>query len=180
MRRLFAILLLSTFLIHSYGFYGIYWFLQLKLNSEWASKLGGENEEQIKYFQSAFPISLPYQPDQDSFQNTSGTFEMYGVYYRIIKQRYAKDTLYVVYTPDLTKGQLEKTLQSYLRAINGFATSGLELFSSLKTMIRDFIPTAKYNILPHIVDMVKTQFANNGLAYYIAYLIVPTPPPKNL
>ena len=61
------------------------------------------------------PISIPYLQDQTEFERQDGTFNYQGEYYRIIKQKYASDTLTIVCFKDNESKAIQSALTDYVK-----------------------------------------------------------------
>jgi hypothetical protein len=99
------------------GYYFIFFSSQHRLENVWLTKIYQENQEFKNQRILEIPISLPYFADQEDFQETNTSFEQDGHFYRAIKQRYQKDTLQIIYVPDVAKNQLNKSITSWVKSI---------------------------------------------------------------
>lgn len=178
MRKKSAIILLFVFLLYHLGYYGIYLTTRYQLDNVWQDKIVNEqvNDEQLLI--ASVPLSIPYQPDQNRFHPASGTFEIDGKFYRIVKQRYAKDTLHIMYVNDTTLEDLNRSLEDWLASITQKPTSEKSTHQLWKSVSKDFLLlTTTYNTEPVVVG--ETVPVGNYLQlYYSISASVPSPPPK--
>ena len=62
------------------------------------------------------PITMPYGAEySDDYERVDGEFEYNGEFYRLIKQKYAFDTLYVVCTKDVEHKRLHQAMNNYIK-----------------------------------------------------------------
>ncbi|HZY81165.1 MAG TPA: hypothetical protein VFE50_16690 [Cyclobacteriaceae bacterium] len=64
------------------------------------------------------PVSVPYMPDQHGFEKVKGKFEHNGELYRLIRQKYAKDTLTVVCIRDNEFKKINQVLSEYAQSFS--------------------------------------------------------------
>lgn len=125
------------------------------------------------------PISVPYMADQDEFQITNTTFEKNGQNYRAVKQRYANDTLRIIYVPDTAKNKLDNVVKKWITSVVSDEIPAENSNSLLyKIFIKDY---TKPNL-----DVVIAPFLNQE-KNYIGFIFSPynelfmsnnTPPPE--
>lgn len=77
-------------------------------------------------------------PDQEYFQEANTTFEKDGRMYRIVKQRYHKDTLQIIYVPDQGKQNLKQLIKAWVTAQSGEDTSS-DGIAQLKPIFKPYI-----------------------------------------
>lgn len=178
MRTISAIILLFVFLLYHLGYYGIYLSTRYQLDNAWEDKIVNEQVAAEQLFVASVPLSIPYQPDQNRFHPASGTFEINGKFYRIVKQRYAKDTLHIVYVNDTTLEDLNQSLEDWLASITQKPTSEKGGHQLWKSVSKDFLLlTVMYNAEP-IVEDDAIPFGNYLQFYYNISAPVPSPPPE--
>lgn len=117
MNRLIAISLLLIFMLHYLGYYFFYVATKYHINKEWESKIENRvlSEQDFNYL--ALPISLPYQPSQELYQPANESLEFDGKFYRLVKKRYANDTLHIIYVDDFKTQHLKKSFKEWINVI---------------------------------------------------------------
>lgn len=87
------------------------------------------------------PVAIPYMPDQTDFSRASGNFEHEGQLYRIVKQRYAQDTLTVICVRDVEHEKIDTMLADYVKTFTDNATDKSTGSSSKIsiTFIKDYL-----------------------------------------
>ncbi|HLF35474.1 MAG TPA: hypothetical protein VI583_14610 [Cyclobacteriaceae bacterium] len=124
MKTLFASGLLSIFLLYQAGYYVFYLSLERRQGDYWKDKVEQNHLEGDILIGRSIPISFPYQPDQEEFQPVLETFESEGKVYRVLKQRYARDTLHILYIDDHQGKQMKNSLRHWLISISHSPSAG--------------------------------------------------------
>lgn len=65
------------------------------------------------------PFSMPYGTDSPEFERVDGVIEYQGEFYRMVKQRYARDTVYIVCVRDHQKKRIRQAMSQYVKALAG-------------------------------------------------------------
>lgn len=125
------------------------------------------------------PISVPYMADQDEFQTTNTTFEKDGQNYRAVKQRYANDTLQIIYVPDTAKNKLDNVVKKWITSLVSDEIPAENTNSLLsKIFIKDYTkPNLDFVIAP-LLNQEKNYIGFIFLPYNELFLSNNTPPPE--
>lgn len=86
------------------------------------------------------PVSIPYMPDQLNFERVNGKFEHEGELYRIVKQRYAKDTLTVVCVKDTEHKKIDMVLTDYVKTFTDKTDESKSATKSTISFLKDYLP----------------------------------------
>ncbi len=112
----------------------MYWGLQSRAKKDLLHRLDAETYSSQDLIVFAVPMSLPYPLQQEGYERVDGEFEYQGEYYRLVKQRLDKDTLFMVCIKDQSKKKLVKVLNEYSNYANNLpvgADRTLDMFSKL-------------------------------------------------
>lgn len=178
MNRLTAILLLSLFAFHQLGYYFFYAATKYKINQEWEEKIEKQllKEQDMNYM--ALPISYPYQQDQAMYQPTNESLEFGDEFYRVIKKRYANDTLHIIYVDDVRSEHLKQSFKDWVNTI--YQEKNPE--SQRQIMLSGFDKNYFKNevlIAFSAPEPAKIQFKDHyALNYYYQYSATLEHPPK--
>ncbi|MFN3802065.1 hypothetical protein [Belliella pelovolcani] len=115
MKKIIAISLLCVFALYHFGYYVFYYSFNLQIESLWTERVFEENNE-VEYMME-IPLAVPYMSDQQEFQVINTSFEKNGQNYRAIKQRYANDTLQVIYVADTSKTRLNEAVKKWVASL---------------------------------------------------------------
>lgn len=117
LKNTLVFLLLVCLFAYHFGYHTAYFAVRMQVERDWVEKIYGDGAAQLpaQVRLLEIPITVAYMPDQTDFEETNALFEKDGQSYRIIKQRYYKDTLQVVYVPDTGRQKLKHVLAAWLK-----------------------------------------------------------------
>ena len=139
-KRLFSIVMLIIFLLNVFGYYGIFVGLQFRNDLEankWLdeSKYSGADEVTLR-----IPISIPYLTDSKDFERVEGDFVHQGEVYRLLKQKYAGDTLTIVCVRDADAKKINQDLADYVKTFSDKPVNAKQQGAkSLMTFSKDYV-----------------------------------------
>jgi len=124
MKRPIALTLTFLILFNTMGFYGVLVALRYQNEQSLLSDLdaGVYNVNQEKLIK--LPVHLPYSVDQFDFERVDGEFHHEGMHYRLVKQKLANDTLYVVCIADQGTKKIDQALTEYVKTFADGKTPG--------------------------------------------------------
>ncbi|UZR97020.1 hypothetical protein [Chondrinema litorale] len=182
MRKIFSIVFLCSFLFYQMGHFAVSWLMEGYSDVVWTYKIEKNLIEKKEFIEYAIPFSTPYQLDRPDFYQTNTEIEIDNEYYRIIKQRYARDTLFVVFVKDTIKNKVDESVkewQTFTAESNSSSQKGKEFIRFLISP-KPFLP----------VDFIKIELNAAILAdgknkgFLINHfsgltLEIPVPPPES-
>jgi hypothetical protein len=178
MRRLIAIMLLFVLLFYHAGYYGFYINALYQLESSWNLKIEkGDLPENLLQTKSIF-ISFPYQPDQPDYLPVSEKLELEGRYYRVVKQRYAQDTLHIVYINDIEREQLKLSFNDWIQTITQKPVSKEGKQIILTNLTKNYLPIHFGCSFNSLFSDNPIHFKNYYFSFKSPFLKIPTPPPQ--
>ncbi len=163
-------------LFNALGFYGLLQGLRYKSTRNLVQRLDNHQYAEEETFTIKVPISIPYQSDSEMFQRVDGEIEHNGEFYRLVKQKFQRDTLFIVCIKDHESSRIKQALADYVKSFTDKPVkhTGKQFIS----FIKDFLPT-----------YIKISNGSEGWNYSIAIqsytvyfynrtLSVVTPPPQ--
>lgn len=102
-----------------------------------AGDYGNSEEVTIK-----LPISVPYMPDNADFVRVDGKFQHGGEVYRMVKQKYERDTLTVICVKDNEGKKIQNALTSYLKTFTEKPADHPSSAKLIGSFSKDFIHTS--------------------------------------
>ena len=163
--------------MYHFGYYGFYYTFSFQLESLWTEKIFDTDEVAEEIME--IPISVPYMADQDEFQTTNTTFEKDGQNYRAVKQRYANDTLQVIYVPDTAKNKLDSVVKKWIASLVSDeipSENGNSILS--KIFIKDYTKPNEEFVVPLVLEEEGKYIGFIFSTYNDLYLSNHTPPPE--
>ena len=136
-KKIIAISLLCVFALYHFGYHVFYYSFNLQIESLWTERVFEEDNE-VEYMME-IPLAVPYMSDQQEFQVINTSFEKNGQNYRAIKQRYANDTLQVIYVADTSKTRLNEAVKKWVASLVSDEIPGESNNSqNIKIFIKDY------------------------------------------
>ena len=165
------------FLLYNAGYYIFYLTVDSQYEDSWKNKVEYNKLDPSILQTKSIPITFAYQADQEEFQPVLEVFEMEGKVYRILQQRYAKDTLHIVYIDDHATRQMKNSLRDWVNTLTQKPTS-----SKNQTVWEGF----EKNYMPYHLDfslisksrIEKVYRAFSNPEFIPPFIETITPPPK--
>ncbi|MEO5601991.1 MAG: hypothetical protein ABIR06_13810 [Cyclobacteriaceae bacterium] len=115
MKLTIAIVLITLLLFNVLGFYGLFEGLKYQNRRVLINRLDTGGYDADETITLSIPMVIPYSVDQLGFERVNGEFEHQGEFYRLVKQRFAKDTLFVVCVKDPNNKKIHQALKDYVK-----------------------------------------------------------------
>lgn len=115
MKRLFSLVLIVILLLNTMGYYAVFIGMQYQLDLAAIEKLDANHYDVSQSVMIKLPISVPYMSDSEDFERVDGIIEHQGEHYRLVKQRYAKDTLTIVCIRDTERKKINDDISDYVK-----------------------------------------------------------------
>ncbi|WP_143962464.1 hypothetical protein [Litoribacter populi] len=177
MRKFASIALLLFFSFYQFGYYYFYLSLTHTIEEQWSQLVYSEDFAPSALLMEV-PISIPYMTNQEEFSETNLTFSKDGKRFRAIKQRYANDTLQLIYTPDTAQNMLDTVVKNWVSSISGEQLPNSPLKNFAYTFHKDFTFPVLQG-LQFILFHSKTGYPHEAVNMLILHASsVPSPPPE--
>ena len=153
--------------------------LRYQSNREIKEKLDSEAYVTNETLSIKIPYTLPYQIDWKEYERVDGEFDHNGEFYKLVKHKLERDTLYVVYIKDHRETDLFKSLVDFVQASADNPVSQ-KTIALIKTLVKDYIPTS--NTL-HVASMgwcKANRFSTGEYQVILTASTVFSPPPEIL
>ena len=121
------------------GYYGVFLGLHLKNDIAMSKALDADIYDLSNAITLKVPVSIPYMPDQPDFDRVDGQFEHDGELYRMVKQRYAKDTLTVICVKDIRHKNINLALSDYVKTLTDKGTDSKPSSKTTVSFIKDYL-----------------------------------------
>jgi len=177
LKRTIAILLVALLLFNALGFYGLLAGLRYKSTLDLVQRLDKQQYSQAETFTIAVPIAIPYQQSSE-YSRVDGEIEHNGEFYRLVKQKFENDTLFIVCIKDHESKRIKQALADYVKTFTDKPIDAKHTSSGGITFIKDFLPTS-----------INISHASQGWNYSVEQVspfcyfydrssVVFTPPPR--
>lgn len=88
------------------------------------------------------PMAIPYHTDANQFERVDGEIEYKGEYYRLVKQKLEKDTLYIVCIKDQDSKRINQALADYVKTFTDKPSNAKQSAKHLTSLIKEFLPSS--------------------------------------
>lgn len=88
------------------------------------------------------PITIPYATSSTEFTRVDGEFEHEGEVYRMVKQRYLNDVLYIVCVKDVKSKEIKQALNDYVKTFSDTPSGEKGSTKTIQNFIKDYIATS--------------------------------------
>jgi hypothetical protein len=106
------------------GYYFIFWGLEVKNDVRMSLALDEDDYDESAAVTIRVPIALPYQYDNPHFVRAEGKFVHHGESYRLIKQKYERDTLTVLCIRDEQDNKIQHALSDFVSTFTDSPANG--------------------------------------------------------
>ncbi len=170
--------MLGLFLLNVLGYYGLFMGLELANQREMQSLFDDHNFVPEQEITIKVPITIPYATDSREFTRVDGEFEHEGEVYRMVKQRYISDTLYIVCVKDNTSKEIKQALADYVKSFTDKPSSEKGNTKNVQSFIKDYISCS--TVLQSIENGWHNVLNYPGHTSVFESLVIQlnTPPPK--
>jgi hypothetical protein len=138
MKKFTSYVLVLLLLLNVMGYYGVFIGLKYSQTAEINQRLDNAAYDESQTITIKVPLSIAYYSDTE-YERVTGEIEHNGEVYRLVKQKYEKDTLYIVCIKDLESKRIKQALADYVK--NFTEHSSDNAVKSVPSFIKDFINT---------------------------------------
>lgn len=109
--RVFAVLLVFIHLLNVIGCYFVFKSLETRHTVEVTERLDEDSYAGSEAITLRIPFSLPYtNSNQKNYERVDGKFKHEGEVYRFVKQKFYRDTLFIVCVKDAKAAELDDSI----------------------------------------------------------------------
>ena len=161
------------------GIVGLFMGLQYKSGLDMAKRLDHQQYSEEETVTLKVPLALPYHVDSENFERVDGEIEHGGEFYRLVKQKLEKDTLYIVCIKDQNSQLIKQALTDYVKTFTDKPVDGKQNSKFAVGFIKDFLPTS-IEITPcsHGWNYALAVVGVNGTFSNSRAIAVTSPPPQ--
>jgi hypothetical protein len=175
-KRLVAIVILNIFLLNVLGYYGVLLGLKIKAGDDLAKRLDSDMYDLGATVTFQIPLAMPYGTDSKNYERVDGEFQKDGIVYRMVKQRYYQDVLYIVCVRDEKTTRINSALEDYVQSFAGQDDDNSQQHTSAPSLIKDYVD-CHVALTPSVVgwekEMTRASFARTFIDSYFASIVHP-------
>src|SRR5688572_31452116 len=139
MKRIVAILLILLLMLNVVGYYGFFEGLKYHNSLQVNQRLDDNLYDESEAITLKLPLSIPYYGNTD-FERVNGEIEHNGEFYRLIKQKFKNDTLYIVCIKDLGSKRINNALRQYVKTFSEQTDD--DSSQVIPSFIKDYVSTS--------------------------------------
>lgn len=139
MKRTVAILLILLLMLNVVGYYGFFAGLKYHNALQANQRLDNDLYDESDAITLKVPLSIPYYGNTD-FERVNGEIEHNGEFYRLIKQKFSNDTLYIVCIKDLDSKRIHGALVQYVKTFSDQTDD--DNTQTIPSFIKDYVSTS--------------------------------------
>jgi hypothetical protein len=139
MKRLVSLILIFLILFNAIGFYGVLVAFRYKNERSLLSHLDADRYDVAETKLIKLPLNLPYAVEPFDFERVDGQFQHQGSHYRLVKQKLANDTLYVICIEDRESKKFDQALTEYVKSFADQKPSGQPVGKTSMNFGKDYL-----------------------------------------
>lgn len=136
MKKVAAHLLILLLLLNVMGYYGVFIGLKYSHNVRLNAQLDNLQYDHSETVTLKVPITIPYYGNTN-FERVTGEIEHEGEFYKLVKQKYESDTLYIVCIKDEHSQRIKQALSDYVKNFSEHSADGM--LKTAPSFIKDFV-----------------------------------------
>jgi hypothetical protein len=177
LKKLFSIALLSVFLFNVGGYYLVFYGLRCQAGMEMKQRLETEAYSNDETVTLTIPLAVPYYADNVDYEPVTGSFEKNGEFFKLVKQKFERDTLYVVCIKDHEEKRLFMAMTDLVKLFNHLPSSSQQTLKLLGSFIKDFTTDSTVGHQPNLGWIRAFEFPCQQFELLSSDFPVISPPP---
>ena len=117
----------------------MYWSFLYQAKVEMNQRLDEENYSDDETVTFKIPLVVPYQVEGAAYERTNGEFEYNGEFFKLVKQKLERDTLFVVCIKDHKEKKLFNAMIDFVKLSVDLPASSQQTLKLLGSFIKDFV-----------------------------------------
>lgn len=157
MKRLFCIVLVLLHLVNLVGGYWLFYAVERQTELRLAQDFDIDNYAGSQAILIKLPLSQPVSGNEN-YERVDGAFEYEGTVYRLVKQKFYKDTAYIVCYKHEKSIVLKKALKDYVETFTDNAPEKKSESKSVVVFIKDYLHHGR---MPFVAQRIGLNVAGN-------------------
>ena len=143
MKQLVSLTLVALLMLNVLGYYALFVGLQYRNDRVMTRMFDAGAYKESDLISIKLPLAVPYLSDNKGFERVDGKFWHEGEVYRLVKRKYAQDTLTVVCVKDHESVRIQDALSDFVKTfadtpVQNKANATL-VFSMSKDYLQEFL-----------------------------------------
>ncbi len=180
MKKPLSIVLSLVFLFNVIGYYAVYWGILYQARIEMTRHLDAGNYSENETVTLKIPLTVPYYADGKDYERVHGSFEHEGEFFKLVKQKFERDTLYVVCIRDNKEKRLFNAMIDFVKVSNDLPASSQQTLKLLGSFTRDYFTASHIRTLEHQGWSQTFTFIARRFNLLVLDFPVFSPPPESV
>lgn len=169
---------MCVFLFQVGGYYLVFWAMEHRHNTELLQRLDADDYSSNEAIVISVPLHLPYPVSSDGFQRVNGDLEKNGQSYKLVKQKWQNDTLFIVLIKDKVNTRLSAIFDDITKFSHNLPVSNKKALNFLTKLYKDFKSTEFRMLYKSRMMYERTYFAEASPKLLSTAHVADTPPPE--
>jgi hypothetical protein len=176
MKKVISYLLAVLLLLNVMGYYGLFLGLKYHNTRSITQRLDQDHYHTSETITIRVPVAIPYLLNTD-YQRVDGEIEHNGEFFRLVKQKFSSDTLYIVCIRDTRSKHIKQALEEYVKTFSDHPVNPKST-TEIPGFIKDYLP-ADFSLATGATgwNYSLRYHVNEDLTHLLS-LPVSSPPPE--
>jgi hypothetical protein len=130
---------IALLLMNVMGYYGVFLGLSSRHDSLMVQRLDINNFSADQIVTISIPLSLPYAVEGGEYHRVDGKIEHLGVVYRLLKQKFANDTLSIQCIRDTDAERINHAMSAYVKTFSDAPVQSHPSGKVVINILKDFL-----------------------------------------
>jgi hypothetical protein len=176
MKKIISYLLAALLLLNVMGYYGLILGVKYQHIQSITQRLDQDRYRSDETVTIKVPVAIPYLLDTE-YERVDGEIEYNGEFFRLVKQKFANDTLHIVCIKDNRSKHMKQALAEYVKTFSDQPVNSKSA-TTLPSPIKDYIPN-DFSLATAALGWSRSfRFYTNDDFNYHHSLSVLSPPPQ--
>ena len=141
LKKIISIFLVFLLLFNALGFFGLLEGLLYKSKLDLVQRLDNQQYSEDETIMIKVPLALPYHLDSHEYERVDGEIEYNSEFYRLVKQKLERDTLFIVCIKDQESKRIKQALTDYVKTFTDKPVDAKHHGKIFTGFIKDFLPS---------------------------------------
>lgn len=133
--------LVFLLILNVFGYYLFFVALQYRNEIAMTRQLDADSYNENEAITIRLPLTVPYLGDEKTFRRAEGKFWHEGQFYRMVKQKYARDTLTVICVRDEEKVRIHEAISEFVKTFTDTPIQSQASSKFVQFMVKDYLHT---------------------------------------
>jgi len=176
LKRLIPITFVTLVLLNTIGYYLVFVGMEYQNDVLVTKQLDAFEYQKSEALTIKIPLAVPYLDDDSEFIRVEGKYVYQGESYRMVKQKYARDTLFIVCVKDQQDKLIHNAITDYVKGFTDKPSDSQSNGKGILLLNKDYIQHVlelNTSTVGWMTDVEKNSCYINIIATYSAAIVHP-------